>query len=175
MQSGVEFRTERLVLRPARTDDLDAIHAILSNSQAMAYWSTPPHETVQQSRDWLQSMIDIRLPDGEDLIIERDGNVIGKAGLWRFPEIGFILHPDFWGHGYAQEALKVVIERAFDVHGLPRIEADVDPRNTGSMKLLSHLGFRETGRKERTWLVGDQWCDSVYLALDADSWRSATA
>ena len=171
----MEFRTERLLLRPARPDDLDAIHAILSNPQAMAYWSTPPHETVQQSRDWLQSMIDIQLPDGEDFIIERDGEPIGKAGLWRFPEIGFILHPDFWGHGYAQEALRAVIGRAFDIHGLPRIEADVDPRNTGSMKLLSRLGFRETGRKERTWLVGDQWCDSVYLALDAENWRSATA
>ena len=175
MQTEAEFRTERLVLRPARLEDLDAIHAILSDPQAMAYWSTPPHETVQQSRDWLQSMIDIQLPDGEDLIIEREGKVIGKAGLWRFPEIGFILHPEFWGQGYAHEALKVVIGRAFDTHGLPRIEDDVDPRNTGSLKLLSRLGFRETGRKERAWLVGDQWCDSVYLALDADAWRSATA
>ena len=173
MRTGVEFRTERLVLRPARSDDLDAIHAILSNPQAMAYWSTPPHQTVEQSRDWLQSMIDIRLPHGEDLIIERDGKVIGKAGLWRFPEIGFILHPEFWGQGYAQEALRAVIGRAFDVHGLPRIEADVDPRNVSSLKLLSRLGFRETGRKERTWLIGDQWCDSVYLTLDAESWLSA--
>jgi ribosomal-protein-alanine N-acetyltransferase len=172
MQTKVEFRTERLVLRPARPEDLDAIHAILSNPQAMAYWSTPPHKTVQQSRDWLQSMIDIQLPDGEDIIIERDGKVIGKAGLWRFPEIGFILHPKFWGQGYAHEALRVVIDRAFDIRGLPRIEADVDPRNIGSMKLLSRLGFRETGRKERAWLVGDQWCDSVYLALDAEAWRS---
>jgi len=175
MQTRVKFRTERLVLRPALPEDLDAIHSILSNLQAMAYWSTPPHETVQQSRDWLQSMIAIQLPDGEDLIIERDGKVIGKAGLWRFPEIGFILHPEFWGQGYAQEALTAVIGRAFSIHGLSRIEADVDPRNTGSIKLLSRLGFREIGRKERTWLVGDQWCDSVYLALDAKSWRSASA
>ena len=175
MQRRVEFRTERLVLRPAREDDLDAIHAILSNPQAMTYWSSPPHETIEQSREWLQKMIGVRLPEGEDLIIEHDGEVIGKAGLWRFPEIGFILHPDFWGQGYAQEALKLVIDRAFDVHGLPRIEADVDPRNLSSLKLLSRLGFRETGRKERTWLVGDQWCDSVYLALDAESWRAATA
>ena len=145
----------------------------MSDPEALAYWSTPPHETVDQSRDWLQSMIDIRLPHGEDLIIELGGKVIGKAGLWRFPEIGFILHPDFWGHGYAQEALKLVIGRAFNVHGLPRIKADVDPRNTSSLKLLSRLGFRETGRKERAWLVGDQWCDSVYLALDAQTWRSA--
>ena len=171
----MELRTERLLLRPARPDDLDAIHAILSHPPAMTYWSTPPHETLEQSRDWLQSMIDIPPLEGEDFIIERDGKVLGKAGLWRFPEIGFILHPDFWGQGYAQEALKIVIGRAFEIHGLPSIEADVDPRNTGSLKLLSRLGFQEPGRKERTWLIGDQWCDSVYLAVDAETWRSRTA
>jgi RimJ/RimL family protein N-acetyltransferase len=137
----------------------------------MAYWSSPPHETLDQTRDWLASMIAIQPSEGEDLIMELDGRLIGKAGLWRFPEIGFILHPDYWGRGFAGEALALVLQRAFDVHGLPKVEADVDPRNGSSLKLLSGLGFRETGRKERTWLVGDQWCDSIYLELDADSWR----
>jgi [ribosomal protein S5]-alanine N-acetyltransferase len=168
----MEFRTDRLVLRPARADDLDGIHAILSHPRAMTYWSTPPHQSLEQSRDWLAKMIAVHLPDGEELIIERDGEVIGKAGLWRFPEIGFILHPDHWGHGYAREALSFVLDRGFGVHGLTTVEADVDPRNVPSLRLLKRLGFRETGRKERTWLVGDQWCDSVYLALDAETWRA---
>ena len=161
----MEFRTERLLLRPARADDLEAMHTILSDARAMAYWSSPPHTDIDQSRKWLQSMIDIRLPDGEDFIVEHQGRLIGKAGLWRFPEIGFIFHPDLWGRGFASEALSFVITRAFDAHGLPKVEADVDPRNGSSLRLLSRLGFRETGRKERTWLVGEQWCDSVYLEL----------
>ncbi len=41
----MEFRTERLVLRPAREDDLAAMHAVLSHPKAMAYWSSAPHET----------------------------------------------------------------------------------------------------------------------------------
>ena len=40
----MEFRTERLLLRPAQADDLEPLHAILSDPQAMAYWSSPPHE-----------------------------------------------------------------------------------------------------------------------------------
>jgi ribosomal-protein-alanine N-acetyltransferase len=169
----VELRTERLILRHARPDDLDGIHSILRDPRAMTYWSSLPHENVDQSRDWLAKMIAVHLPKGEDLIIERDGEVIGKAGLWQFPEIGFILHPKHWGRGYAQEALSLVIDRGFGVHGLAKIEADVDPRNLASLKLLRRLGFQETGRKERTWLIGDQWCDSVYLALDAAGWRPA--
>jgi [ribosomal protein S5]-alanine N-acetyltransferase len=168
----MEFRTQRLLLRPAREDDLEPLHEILSNARAMTYWSSPPHADIDQSRKWLQSMIDIRLPEGEDFIVEHEGQLIGKAGLWRFPEIGFILHPDHWGQGFASEALGFVLCRAFEVHGLPKVDADVDPRNEGSLELLRRLGFRETGRKQRTWLVGEEWCDSVYLELDGSSWRS---
>ncbi len=74
-------------------------------------------------------MIAIQPHEGEDFIVELDGKLIGKAGLWRFPEIGFILHPDHWGHGYAAEALSLVLDRAFDAHKLPKVDADVDPRN----------------------------------------------
>ena len=140
----------------------------------MAYWSSPPHQSVDQTRDWLASMIAIQPSEGEDFMVEFEGQLIGKAGLWRFPEIGFIFHPEHWGRGFAREALVPVLDRAFSVHGLAKVDADVDPRNLSSLKLLSGLGFHETGRKERTWLVGDQWCDSVYLELDADSWRQCS-
>jgi RimJ/RimL family protein N-acetyltransferase len=167
----MEFRTERLLLRPAKADDLEPLHAILSHPRAMAYWSSPPHESIDQTRDWLSSMIAIDAAEGEDFIVEHDGKLVGKAGLWRFPEIGFIFHPDHWGRGFAREALAFVLDRAFGSHGLPKVDADVDPRNAASLKLLEELGFRETGRKERTWLVGGQWCDSVYLELDAANCR----
>lgn len=161
-----ELRTERLVLRSARMDDLDAFHAILSDPRATAYWSTPPHRDRAQSRDWLQSMIDIPASEGEDFVIEHDGRLIGKAGFYRFPEIGFILHPDAWGEGYAYEALGAVLARGFAAHDLARVEADVDPRNAASLRLLGRLGFCETGRASRTWKIGEEWCDSIYLALD---------
>jgi [ribosomal protein S5]-alanine N-acetyltransferase len=168
----MEFRTERLVLRPAREQDLEAMHEVLSDPRAMAYWSSLPHDNLAQTRDWLESMIAIQSSEGEDFVVELDGTLIGKAGLWRFPEIGFILRSDHWGRGYAREALGLVLDRAFTVHGLAKVEADVDPRNHASLALLKGLGFRETGRKDHTWLIGDQWFDSVYLELAPFSWSS---
>ncbi|RYD86689.1 MAG: N-acetyltransferase, partial [Sphingomonadales bacterium] len=160
-----ELRTERLLLRPAWPSDLEALHAVLSHPQGMRYWSTLPHATIAETREWIDNMIAIPPVEGEDFVIVLDGAVIGKAGLYRFPSIGYILHPDHWGRGYAREALAVLIERAFREHGLKRIDADVDPRNLASMGLLGRLGFVETHRAERTWLIGDEWCDSVYLSL----------
>jgi RimJ/RimL family protein N-acetyltransferase len=180
MGAGVELHTPRLVLRPARAEDLPAIHAIMRQPKAMAYWSTPPHDTLEQTREWLSGMIAIPAALGEDFVIEmatgdQAGTVIGKAGFYRFPEIGYMLDPACWGQGLAREAVSAVIERGFAAHALDLVRADVDPRNLASLGLLARLGFTETARAEKTWLVGDMWCDSVYLELTPRDWGWRTA
>lgn len=159
------IRTDRLILRRATSEDLAGMHAVLSSPAAMRYWSTPPHRSVDQTRDWLNLMIDASPANSMDFILEHEGKVIGKAGCWRLPEIGFILHPDHWGQGLAQEALTAIIDRLFEHFPIPAITADVDPRNSACLTLLMRLGFNQTGHASRTWLVGDEWCDSIYLAL----------
>lgn len=160
-----EIKTTRLTLRRARIEDLDAIHAVLGNRQATRFWSRPPHATIEESRRWLQSMIDAPAEASDDYVVEYEGRVIGKAGFWRLPEIGFILHPDYWGRGLAREALEAVIERVFSRFPVDALIADVDPRNAASLALLNGLGFVETGRAKGTWQLGEELCDSVYLAL----------
>jgi [ribosomal protein S5]-alanine N-acetyltransferase len=160
-----EIRTERLLLRRAHEDDLEAMHAVLSDPVAMRYWSSLPHQALDETREWLASMI-ADTPEGrEDFVVLCDGRVIGKAGCYRLPEIGYILHRDYWGRGLATEALTAVIARVFERHPIPAIKADIDPRNTASIRLLQRLGFRETGRASRTWLIGEEWCDSIYFEL----------
>lgn len=160
----MSLRTGRLLLRRARPDDVAAFHAIMSDPRAMRYWSTPPHATLDETREWVTSMIEAPA-ESDDYVIELDGRAIGKAGCWRLPEIGYILHPDHWGRGYAREALAAVIAHLFATRDLDRITADVDPRNTASIGLLLRLGFTETHRAKGTWQVGEELCDSVYFAL----------
>ena len=113
-------------------------------------------------------------PDAsDDFIVEHRGRLIGKAGCWRLPEIGFIFVPAAWGQGFAFEALSAVIGRVFARFPIPALRADVDPRNGASLRLLGRLGFREVARAERTWKIGDEWCDSVYLELQA--WQFSAA
>ena len=159
------IRTERLLLRRARPDDLDAFHAILSDRVAMRYWSTPPHATLEETREWLDRTITAPADASDDYVIELDGRVIGKAGCWRLPEIGYILHRDHWGKGYAREAMAAVTTHIFATRDVARLIADVDPRNQGSIALLLRLGFTETHRANGTWQIGDELCDSVYFAL----------
>lgn len=156
--------TARLILRRARMTDLAEVHAMLSQPAAMRYWSTPEHETIEESRRWLEGMV-AGGPDQDDFLIEHQGRVIGKAGAWRLPEVGFLLHPDHWGKGLAREAMGAVVAHLFAAHDVAELAAEADPRNAASLRLLARLGFVETGRAQRTMQWRDEWCDSVYLAL----------
>ena len=82
-----EIQTERLQLRRARMDDLAAMHAIFLDAQAMRYWSTPPHSSVDESARWLRSMVDLDPTVGDDFIVTLEGAVIGKLGAWKLPRL----------------------------------------------------------------------------------------
>lgn len=169
-----ELRTKRLVLRRARLEDLEAMHAVLSNERAMRYWSTGPHSELVQTRDWLDSMVSSPPELSDDFVVTLGGKVIGKMGAWRLPEFGFILLPNHWGRGYAAEAMSAFLDHAFRTRDVEFLNADVDPRNTSSLKLLTNYGFTETGRATGTWTTHIGVCDSVYLKLERESWLSAS-
>ncbi len=163
----MEIRTERLLLRPARPSDVDGMHAIFSDAEAMAHWSTAPHEDRGQTEAWINLMLDAQAAGPTlDFIIERDGETVGKIGFWRPPELGYILRRDLWGQGLASEALAAVIRAAFDVGGLDEIQAEVDPNNLASVRLLEKQGFQRTGFAERTLEINGVWFDSLYFTLE---------
>jgi len=85
------------------------------------------------------------------------------------PEIGYILHPDHWGHGYATEAMQTLIAHLWANTDWPALTADIDPQNLASLRVLQKLGFVETGRAARTFCLGGVWTDSLYLSLQRPS------
>jgi RimJ/RimL family protein N-acetyltransferase len=165
-----QIETARLRLRRPRVSDLDDLHALLSDPRVMRYWSTPEHETPEQTTEWLAGMMDPTQADSDDFLVEHQGRIVGKAGAWRLPEVGFLIHPDLWGKGLAREAMTAAISYLFAQHGIDSLTAEVDPRNSASIGLLIRLGFMETHRAERTMQWRDEWCDSVYFALKREDW-----
>ncbi|MDZ4094218.1 MAG: GNAT family N-acetyltransferase [Paracoccaceae bacterium] len=163
--------TPRLTLRRATRQDLKALHRVFTDVRAMRYWSRPAHASLDQTRAYLDLMINAQ--DADDFVLIHEGRLIGKAGAWKLPEVGFILHSDHWGKGLAQEALTALIAHLFAHHDIAALTAEADPRNTASLGLLAKLGFVETARAERTLLWGDEWCDSLYLALFREVWQAS--
>ncbi|HEY1750495.1 MAG TPA: GNAT family N-acetyltransferase [Caulobacteraceae bacterium] len=167
MSRRAQLRTARLLMRRARPDDLQALHAIMSDPEVMRYWSTPPHASLDETRRFLEAMLSAPPRESDEFVIEHAGEVIGRLGAWRLPEIGFYLRRDCWGRGFAAEALAGFIHYAGS-RGVPCLTADVDPLNLACLKLLAAAGFRETGRASATFVVAGRTCDSVYLRLDID-------
>lgn len=157
--------TPRLVLRRARPADVDDMHHVLSDPSALHYWSSGPHASRDETAAWIDAMIASRPEESDDFLIEHAGRVIGKLGMWRLPEIGYILAPAYWGRGLASEALRAFLPHAFSRPDVDRITADVDPRNLRSLAMLEHHGFVRTGYAAGTWHTHTGIADSVYLEL----------
>lgn len=161
------METRRVTLRPPTPDDLAALHGIFAHPKAMRHWSTPAHRTLDDTAELLARMIEAEAQLGPEWVIERGGVVIGRAGLWRRWEVGYILHPDHWGQGYASEALGAVLDEAFARHpDCDGITADIDPRNAASGRVLEKVGFVVTGEAKNTFCINGEWSDSTYFRRD---------
>lgn len=90
----------------------------------------------------------------------------------RRAEVGYALGRAYWGHGYIQEALHALLDYAFGVLGLHRIEADVDPRNAASIRTLERLGFQREGYLRERWQVGGEILDGVFYGLLQPDWEN---
>lgn len=110
------------------------------------------------------------------LALDLDGQVIGDVTMKFGPlinhqgEIGWIVHPDHSGQGYATEAARAFIATAFGEWSLHRIFAQLDPRNTASARLCERLGMRkEAHLREESWFKGG-WGDLSIYGILAREW-----
>jgi len=156
------IKTKRLVLRHFKVEDAVALHPIFADREAMRFWSSAPKSLAQTEEFVRETIRAYQAGTGDDFVVLFEGAVIGKAGLWRANEIGFIFFRSVWGAGIASEAVRAIMSRA-SMRGVTSIIADVDPRNERCLRLLEKLGFVQTGAAKRTVLVDDEWADSVYL------------
>ena len=95
-----------------------------------------------------------------------------RSELHRQGEIGFVLHPDHHGQGYAGEAACAMLRLGFEELGLHRIVGRCEPRNEASARLLERLGMRrEAHLIENEWVKGEWQSELVYAMLDRE-WRA---
>ena len=89
-------------------------------------------------------------------------------------EIGYLLAPDRQGQGYMHEALRQMLAYLFGTLRLHRIEAEIDPRNVPSARVLDRLGFHREGVLRQRWRIQGELSDSAVYGLLADD-EAATA
>ena len=179
--SRLPLTTERLTLRKLTEADIPALFQIYGDPEAMRYWSSPPMTDLAEAADLLQ-----RTQEGYaqgtswrlGVARRETGDLIGICSLFhwhpecRRMEIGYILARPYWGSGYMTEALTTLIDFAFSSLGLHRLEADIDPRNGASARVLERLGFQKEGHLRERWIVGGEVSDTALYGLLASDWAN---
>lgn len=171
-----------VALRGFRPDDFDALFELHSDVRVMRYWSFPAWTEPAQARDYFARGLAACDPD--DMLcwviaLPPSDTLVGTATLASIDraqgraEIGYALGSRHWGRGLAHDAVALVLDHAFGALGLRRVEADIDPRNTASLRLARRLGFRQEGLLRERWLVAGETCDSAWHGLLAREWRTS--
>ena len=148
------IETKRLILRGPKSKDLDTVYEIHSDQEVMRYYGVLPYdssEKAQKHLDWLSSLHNENKGLRPIITIKDEDNYIGDVGYYDYEkrhnraEIGYILGKDYWGKGIMSEALEAMLNYGFNVMGLNRVQALIDPRNTASLSLVEKYGFQYEG------------------------------
>ena len=177
----VTLHTSRLVLRPLCEADAHAFFEIWSDAEAMRYFSFSPMTHIDQAIERVARNVKTSA-SGQDLICvlesRETGEALGECVLFhaneqcRRAEIGFSLGRKYWRGGYMREAASAMIDHAFGTLRLNRLEADIDPRNDASARLLENMAFTREGYMRERWIVNGEVCDTAFYGLLRRDWMA---
>jgi [ribosomal protein S5]-alanine N-acetyltransferase len=173
----------RVALRAIRAADVPDLFTVFSDAEVMRYWDGVPMTAIDEA-DAYRAEIDesfrgrtlfqwaIAEPAADRLI--GTCTLLHLNAPHRRAEIGFALGRPHWGQGLASDAVTTLVRFAFGDLNLHRLEADVDPRNARSLRLLEKLGFRREGYLRERYHVAGDLQDAVLLGLLRSEWRGVT-
>jgi [ribosomal protein S5]-alanine N-acetyltransferase len=152
----VPFVTARLAVRPFDVEDAKQLHAVLYGDPAAMRFLGGPH-TLDATVRSLERYVTQQERAGYSFwaVEEREtGFIVGEAGLYPFGgqgpeiEVGYALGSPHWGKGYATEVAGGIVDRAFAHLGVDHVVAVAKRENTGSLHVLSKLGFEQRGERD---------------------------
>jgi len=186
------LRTDRLVIRPPRTSDLDQLLPLRMHPETNRWYMVTTVDPDRYSRLLLDTAED---PRAWSFVAERDSRIVGTVSLdvndgmgqgmldddKPLPlrrcegQIGYMVHPDQHGQGYGTEMVRAVLDFAFVRLGLRRVVAGCFADNIGSWRVMEKVGMRREQHGVRdSWHADLGWVDGYTYALLAEEWLSAS-
>jgi len=147
----MRLETERLILREFTINDLDAFAWLMADLEVMRFSLNGPMNK-EQAREYLQGRIIAHYSEHgyglNAVVLKTNNSLIGLIGLIsqnvdgeNKVELGYRLHPQYWGKGLATEACLVVCKYAFTELGMDELISIIDPKNTRSLEVAKHIGM----------------------------------
>jgi ribosomal-protein-alanine N-acetyltransferase len=173
------LETERLILRQITPDDAEDMFRIFADPQVMRYGNTAPMRSIDQAHRKIAGITAaFHAREGIRWAITRRGSsrLIGSCGHWRLlkehsrSEIGYELAPERWGQGIMPEGVGALLRFGFERMGLHSVEAQIEPNNQGSRRVLEKLGFAQEGYFRENFVVEGIFTDTAVFSLLKADW-----
>jgi len=149
----MSIETERLIIRNYHEGDLEALADLLGDAETMAFWPRP--FTREEAAVWLGRNIERRessIYGRRAVILKATGALIGDAGVVRAEldgeerdDLGYIIHREYWGRGYASEAARALASHYLYAQRLPALFANMPHDHVASQRVAERIGMRRAG------------------------------
>jgi ribosomal-protein-alanine N-acetyltransferase len=166
--------TERLTLREVSKDDAEEIFFLRSDKNVLTYLDRDPAKSVDEAIQWIE-MINEATRKNEVVTwamnLKNQPKLIGTITFWNIrkehyrAEIGYALHPAHQGKGLMQEAMVTALDYGFNTIKLHSVEANVNPGNVASIKLLERNNFIREAYMKESWYYDGKFLDAVIYSL----------
>ena len=173
-KSFPEFESERLLFRKFLLSDAKDLLFIRSNDAVMKYLDIARFESIADAEKMIQTVsesYDKETGINWGIVEKHSKNFIGYFGFWRMipehcrAEIGYALKPEYWGRGYMYETINRMVRFGFKNMNLHSIEANVNPDNDKSKKVLEKIGFKKEAYFRENYLFNNRFLDSIIYSL----------
>jgi len=173
-KSFPEFESERLLFRKFLLSDAKDLLLIRSNDAVMKYLDIARFESIADVEKMVQTVsesYDNETGINWGIVEKHSNNFIGYFGFWRMipehcrAEIGYALKPEYWGRGYMYETINRMVRFGFKNMNLHSIEANVNPDNDKSKKVLEKIGFKKEAYFRENYLFNNRFLDSIIYSL----------
>ncbi len=176
----MKLYSKRLLLRSISIINLYDLYQLQSN-EAVARYNTIG---IPEDVNFTQTLIENAVNDPATfdktnfwwgIFLKESNQFIGEAGLnlsvtrYKSGEVFYGLYPDYWGKGYATEAVETILTYGFVDLSLHRISAGVATENEASIKLLERVGMTREGKHRKILPIRGEWWDNYgYAILEED-------
>lgn len=168
------LETKRLILKEITYEDVKEVFEIRASEDVMRYFGKDALKSIKEAEELINLTAEgFNNKEGIrwGITLKGSDKIIGSGGIWRIlkphlrGEIGYELSPEHWQKGIMSEAISEMIRFGFDKMNLHTIEANLDPANIASIKLLEKTGFEKEGHIKESYYHNGAFTDTAVYSI----------
>ena len=168
------LESSRLLLRQVSAADKNEVFSLRADPRVMKYIDRPIAGSMEDALELIQKIDDGLINNNGitwAITLKGSQQLVGTIGYWRIDkehyraEIGYLLHPDLQRKGITQEAITVILNYGFEIMKLHSVEANVNPGNEASIKLLEKNNFKREAYFKENYFYQGRFLDSAIYSL----------